>query len=61
MLCVGVVDLKNICGSLNNLGHVKGLEERNDFSRPIEFSFKECLYAVFLLRYKTAELNSFQN
>lgn len=33
--------LKNICGSLNNLGHVKGLEERNDFSRPIEFSFKE--------------------
>ncbi|MGI5061269.1 pyridoxamine 5'-phosphate oxidase family protein [Treponema denticola] len=33
--------LKNICGSVNNLGHVKGLEERNDFSRPIEFSFKE--------------------
>ena len=36
--------LKNICGSLNNLGHVKGLEERNDFSKPIEFSFKECLF-----------------
>ena len=33
--------LKNICGSVNNLGHVKGLEERNDFSRPIEVSFKE--------------------
>ena len=33
--------LNNICGSVNNLGHVKGLEERNDFSRPIEFSFKE--------------------
>ncbi|UTY25046.1 pyridoxamine 5'-phosphate oxidase family protein [Treponema denticola] len=32
--------LKNICGSLNNLGHVKGLEERNDFSKPIEFSFQ---------------------
>ena len=32
--------LKNICGSVNNLGHVKGLEERNDFSRPIEFSFQ---------------------
>ena len=36
--------LKNICGSVNNLGHVKGLEERKDFSRPIEFSFKECLF-----------------
>lgn len=36
--------LKNICGSVNNLGHVKGLEERNDFSRPIEFSFQECLF-----------------
>lgn len=36
--------LKNICGSVNNLGHVKGLEERNDFSRPIEFSLKECLF-----------------
>ena len=36
--------LKNICGSVNNLGHVKGLEERNDFSKPIEFSFKECLF-----------------
>jgi len=32
--------LKNICGSVNNLGHVKGLEERNDFSKPIEFSFQ---------------------
>ena len=33
--------LKNICGSLNNLGHIKGLEERQDFSKPICFSFKE--------------------
>ena len=32
--------LKNICGSVNNLGHVKGLEEQNDFSKPIEFSFQ---------------------
>ncbi|AIN93671.1 pyridoxamine 5'-phosphate oxidase family protein [Treponema putidum] len=31
--------LKNICGSLNNLGHVKGLEERKDFSKPIDFYF----------------------
>ena len=36
--------LKNICGSVNNLGHVKGLTERNDFSKPIGFSFKECLF-----------------
>ena len=30
--------LKNIRGSLNNLGHVKGLEERADFAKPKEFS-----------------------
>ncbi len=31
--------LKNIHGSLNNLGHVKGLEDKGDFSPIIEFSF----------------------
>ena len=31
--------LKNIKGSMNNLGHVKGLEERQDFARPIDFHF----------------------
>lgn len=31
--------LKNIRGSLNNLGHVKGLSERADFARPKEFEF----------------------
>ncbi|MBR3813853.1 MAG: pyridoxamine 5'-phosphate oxidase family protein [Spirochaetaceae bacterium] len=31
--------LKNIHGSLNNLGHVKGLAERKDFSPIIEFEF----------------------
>lgn len=31
--------LKNIRGSLNNLGHVKGLSERADFARPEEFEF----------------------
>ena len=31
--------LKDIKGSLNNLGHVKGLEERADFARPEEFEF----------------------
>jgi uncharacterized pyridoxamine 5'-phosphate oxidase family protein len=30
--------LKNIHGSMNNLGHVKGLEDRKDFAKPIEFS-----------------------
>ena len=29
--------LKNIHGSLANLGHVKGLEEKKDFARPVEF------------------------
>ena len=29
--------LKNIQGSMNNLGHVKGLEDRKDFARPVEF------------------------
>ena len=29
--------LKNICGSLANLGHVKGLEEKKDFALPVEF------------------------
>ena len=31
--------LKNIRGALNNLGHVKGLKERKDFSPNIEFEF----------------------
>ena len=31
--------LKDIQGSMNNLGHVKGLEDRKDFAKPIEFSF----------------------
>lgn len=31
--------LKNIRGSLTNLGHVKGLEERKDFSPVIVFEF----------------------
>ena len=31
--------LKNIHGSMNNLGHVKGLEERTDFARPTQFLF----------------------
>lgn len=30
--------LKNIHGSMNNLGHVKGLEDRKDFAKSIEFS-----------------------
>ena len=33
--------LKNIHGSMNNLGHVKGLEERVDFAKPKEFSLCE--------------------
>jgi len=31
--------LRQIHGSMNNLGHVKGLEDRQDFARPVEFSF----------------------
>ena len=31
--------LKNIRGSLNNLGHVKGLSKRADFAKPKEFEF----------------------
>lgn len=31
--------LKNIRGSLNNLGHVNGLSERADFAKPKEFEF----------------------
>lgn len=31
--------LKNISGSMNNLGHVKGLRERSDFAKPEEFGF----------------------
>lgn len=31
--------LKNIRGSLNNLGHVKGLSERADFAKPKDFEF----------------------
>ena len=30
--------LKNINGSMNNLGHVKGLQNRNDFAQPEVFS-----------------------
>ena len=30
--------LTNIRGSMNNLGHVKGLEERAEFVKPTEFS-----------------------
>jgi hypothetical protein len=30
--------LENICGTLNNLGHVKGLKERTDFAKPVEFA-----------------------
>ena len=32
--------LKNIHGSMNNLGHVKGLADRDDFSPVIEFQFE---------------------
>ena len=35
---LAVFYLKNILGSINNLGHVKGLEERADFAKPVEFS-----------------------
>ncbi len=31
--------LKNIRGSLNNLGHVKGLDERDNFTPVVEFEF----------------------
>lgn len=31
--------LSEIKGSLNNLGHVKGLEEKPDFSKPVFFEF----------------------
>ena len=31
--------LKGITGSMNNLGHVRGLEERDDFARPASFHF----------------------
>lgn len=31
--------LSEINGSLNNLGHVKGLEEKADFAKPVYFSF----------------------
>lgn len=30
--------LRNITGSLNNLGHIQGLPVRNDFAKPVEFS-----------------------
>lgn len=32
--------LKDITGSMNNLGHVKGLEDREDFAKPITFHFE---------------------
>lgn len=31
--------LSEIKGSLNNLGHVKGLEEKSDFAKPVIFEF----------------------
>ena len=31
--------LKNIRGSFNNLGHVKGLSEKENFSKPVVFEF----------------------
>ena len=31
--------LKNIHGSMNNLGHIKGLSEKKAFSKPIYFVF----------------------
>ena len=31
--------LSEIPGSLNNLGHVKGLEENKAFSKPVFFKF----------------------
>ena len=31
--------LSEISGSLNNLGHVKGLEENKAFSKPVVFKF----------------------
>ena len=31
--------LADIRGSLNNLGHVKGLKERAEFAKPVEFEF----------------------
>ena len=34
---LAVFYLKDIRGSMNNLGHVKGLEERADFAKPIDF------------------------
>lgn len=30
--------LKNITGTFNNLGHVKGLEDKENFAKPISFS-----------------------
>lgn len=31
--------ISEVHGNLNNLGHVKGLEERKDFAKPVEFEF----------------------
>ena len=31
--------LKNIDGGMTNLGHVKGLENRDEFAKPIHFKF----------------------
>lgn len=33
------VYLKNIDGWMTNLGHVKGLENRDEVARPIHFKF----------------------
>ena len=31
--------LRGITGSMNNLGHVKGLQDRDDFEKPVSFRF----------------------
>ena len=31
--------LKGITGSMNNLGHVTGLQDRDDFAKPVSFRF----------------------
>ena len=35
---LAVFSLKNVRGSMNNLGHVTGLPERSDFARPVSFA-----------------------
>lgn len=31
--------LKNVLGQMSNLGHVKGLSDRQDFAKPVDFEF----------------------